>query len=100
MAHLHFKRTVFKAGGRAAAGKVAYITRQPGHELSRAEQQLRYIGHDEGRGRQREDLIYTNSKNLPAWAQGSAHTFFQATEQYERSRRRRVFRMEITLPRN
>src|SRR5947208_9310188 len=68
MAHLHFRRTVYKSGGAAATQRLSYITRQPVHELSRAEQQLRYIGHGEDSGRQREDLLYTNHRNLPVWS--------------------------------
>jgi hypothetical protein len=76
VAILHFKRTVYKSGGSAAGGRLAYITRQPVHELDRADQQLRYIGGD------REDLVFTNSRNMPAWAR-TPHTYFTAAEVHE-----------------
>jgi hypothetical protein len=45
-----------------------------------ADRRLRSIAR-EGR----EDLRYTRTRNLPAWAQGSAHAYFRAAEQYERA---------------
>ena len=76
MAHLHFKRTVYKSGGKQASAKVRYITRETEQEpASLAELQLRYVSRAG-----REDLRFTRSRNLPAWAQGSAHTYFRAAE--------------------
>ena len=92
MAHLHFRQTVYKSGGTAATGRVAYITRQPVHDLSRGEQQLRYI--QEGR----EDLVYTQSRNLPPWAD-TPHTYFQAAERYEGKNRVAFTELKISLPR-
>jgi hypothetical protein len=79
MAHVHFRRTVYKAGGQKAADRVSYLTRHPLRERSRGAQQVRYIS--EGR----EDCLFTTSKNLPAWAEGKPHCFFQAAERYERA---------------
>jgi hypothetical protein len=92
MAVLRFRRTPYKAGGTAAADRVSYITRQPVHALSRAEQQLRYIA--EGR----EDLVYTQSRHLPSWAQGHPHVFFQAAETYERANGIAFEEWKIALP--
>jgi hypothetical protein len=81
MAHLHFRRTVYKSGGKQASARVRYITRETEQEpASQADRRLRYIAR-EGR----EDLQYTRTRNLPAWAQGSAHAYFRAAEQYERA---------------
>src|SRR5215813_10404407 len=81
MAHLHFRRTVYKSGGKQASARVRYITRETEQEpASQADRRLRYIAR-EGR----EDLRYTRTRNLPAWAQGSAHAYFRAAEQYERA---------------
>ena len=43
MAHLHFKRTVYRSGGGAATKRLEYITRQPERELAAADRQLRYL---------------------------------------------------------
>jgi hypothetical protein len=92
VAHLHFRRTVYKAGGQKATDRVSYITRQPVRELSAAEQQVRYIS--EGR----EDCLFTTSKNLPAWAAGKPHVFFQAAETYERANGIAFEEWKIALP--
>jgi hypothetical protein len=77
MAHLHFKRTVYKSGGTLAKQRVEYVTRDAKVDR-KADRQLRYIGRAD-----REDLLYTQSRNLPAWAEGSALTYFRAAERYE-----------------
>src|SRR6266446_2672873 len=92
MAHLHFRRTTYKSGGRQATGRVRYITRQPMREVSPAVQQLRYIA--EGR----EDCLFTTSKNLPAWAENNPHVFFQAAETYERANGIAFEEWKMTLP--
>ena len=66
--------------------------------MSRAEQQLRYLGVTEGPQR-REDLVATTSQNLPAWADGKPHTFFAAAERYEGVDRVAFTEWKITLPR-
>jgi hypothetical protein len=58
VAHLHFKRTVYKSGGSKAKARVEYITRESAKDL-RGERQLRYIGRAD-----REDLVYARSRNL------------------------------------
>jgi len=98
VAHLHFRQTVYKSGGSAAAGRVAYISRQPVKALDRADQQLRYLGVTEGPQR-REDLVATTSHNLPAWADGKPHTYFAAAERYEGVDRVAFTEWKITLPR-
>src|SRR5882724_11580910 len=92
MAHLHCKRTAYKSGGAAASQRVAYITRQPVQALSRAEQQLQYIRDD------REDLVYTNHRNLPAWSRDNPHTYFQAAERHEGKGRVAFEEWKISLP--
>jgi hypothetical protein len=95
VAHLHFQRTVYKSGGQHAAAKVRYITRETEREpASLAERQLRYLSR-EGR----EDLVYTRSRNLPAWAQQNPHTYFRATERYERANGIAFEEWKLTLPR-
>ena len=66
MAHLHFKRTVYRSGGGTASKRLEYITRQPERELVAADRQLRYLRED------REDLVYERSRNLPVWADGQS----------------------------
>jgi len=83
VAHLHFRRTVCKSGGGKAAGRVSYITRQPIHDVSVAEQQLRYISHGLDLSQAREDCLFTQSRNLPAWADGDPHTYFREAEARE-----------------
>jgi hypothetical protein len=80
MAHLHFRRTVYKSGGRKASGRVSYVTREPVRKENVAERQLRYVSRAD-----REDLVFTHSRNLPAWAKGDPHSYFRAAEQYERA---------------
>ena len=92
MAHLHFRRTVYKSGGQNATARVSYVTRQPVRAVSPADQQLRYIS--EGR----EDCVFTTSKNLPAWADGKPHVFFQAAETYERANGIAFEEWKIALP--
>ena len=41
MAHLHFKRTVYRSGGGKASERLDYITRQPEHEGSAYDRQAR-----------------------------------------------------------
>ena len=43
MAHLHFKRTVYRSGGGTASKRLEYITRQPERDLVAADRQLRYL---------------------------------------------------------
>ena len=92
MAHLHFRRTVYKSGGQHATARVRYVTRQPVRAVSPADQQVRYIS--EGR----EDCVFTTSKNLPAWAEGKPHVFFQAAETYERANGIAFEEWKIALP--
>jgi hypothetical protein len=79
MAHVALMRTVYKSGGRAARGRIQYITRDVDRAQTPAERQLRYLR--EGR----EDLVYTNTRNLPGWAQGDACRYFQEAERSERA---------------
>src|SRR5215471_3221676 len=60
---------------------------------SAAERQIRYMAR-EGR----EDLVYTRTRNLPAWANGSAQTYFRAAETYERANGNAFEEWKITLP--
>ena len=92
MAHLHFKRTVYRSGGGTASKRLEYITRQPERELVAADRQLRYLRED------REDLIYERSRNLPAWAAGNPHTYFRAAERYERVNGVAFEEWKVTLP--
>ena len=92
MAHLHFKRTVYRSGGGTASKRLEYITRQPEHELVRSDRQLRYVRED------REDLVYERSRNLPAWAEGNPHTYFRAAERYEGANRVAFEEWKVTLP--
>src|SRR5262252_6069366 len=79
MAQVALMRTVYKSGGRAARGRLQYITRDVEQAQTPAERQLRYLR--EGR----EDLVYTNTRNLPGWAQGDACRYFQEAERSERA---------------
>jgi MobA/MobL family len=79
MAHVALMRTVYKSGGRAARGRLQYITRDLERAQTPAARQLRYLR--EGR----EDLVYTNTRNLPGWAQGDACRYFQEAERSERA---------------
>lgn len=78
MPHLHFARTVYKAGSVAASARLEYITGQRALQQDRGTRQIRY--QKEGR----EDLVEEGTRNLPDWAQGNPYTYFRAAEQYER----------------
>ena len=92
MAHLHFKRTVYRSGGGTATKRLEYITRQPERDAVAADRQLRYLRED------REDLVYERSRNLPAWAEGNPHTYFSAAERYERVNGVAFEEWKVTLP--
>ena len=92
MAHLHFKRTVYRSGGGTATKRLEYITRQPERDLVAADRQLRYLRED------REDLVYERSRNLPIWAEGNPHTYFRAAERYERVNGVAFEEWKVTLP--
>jgi hypothetical protein len=93
MAHLHFRRDIYKSGGSSATTRLEYITRQSAEELTASERQLRYIER-EGR----EDLVTTESRNLPVWAQDNPHTYFQAAERHEGKGWVAFEEYKITLP--
>ena len=90
MAHMHFRRTVYKSGGRQAAGRLAYITRQPMRE--QAGQQIQYISQG------REDCLFTRSRNLPVWCAGNPQTYFAAAERYEGAGWVAFEELKISLP--
>ena len=77
MASLHFQRSAYKSGTTRATALVSYLTRTPGHTVTRAEQYERFKA--EGR----EDLYYTQTRNLPGWAMGSPHVYFTTAAEYE-----------------
>jgi hypothetical protein len=77
MAHLHFRRTVYKSGGQKASGRLAYLSGTRIDTSAHAEAQLTYLSHG------REDLVAEGTHNLPSWA-NTAQDFFVAAEHYER----------------
>src|ERR1700757_328431 len=79
MAHVALIRTVYKSGGGAARGRLQYITRDLAQPSTPAERQLRYLREV------REDLVYTNTRNLPGWAEGDPCRYFQEAERSERA---------------
>jgi hypothetical protein len=83
---------VYKSGGAKAKARVAYITRGEAKDL-KAEGQLRYIGRAE-----REDLVYTRSRNLPAWAHNDPYAYFRAAEIHERVGGVAFEEWKVTLP--
>src|SRR5215831_12480215 len=93
VAHLHFRRTVYKSGAGKASARLDYITRDLDHQVTPAERQLRYVAQPG-----REDLVFTRSRNLPDWAAGDPHVFFQAAEQYEWALGNAFEEWKITLP--
>jgi hypothetical protein len=50
------------------------------------------------RRKDREDLVYTQTRNLPAWAHGEAQTYFRAAEVYERANGNAFEEWQISLP--
>lgn len=109
---MHFKRTVYKSGAGKARERVKYVTRDdlsrttlekeaaargeavPEKGLDRnAESHLRYAHRPD-----REDLVYTHSRNLPAWAQNNPETYFCAAEEFEWVGGNAFEEWKITLP--
>lgn len=98
MAHLHFRRTVYKSGGQKASARLDYMSGKKVPTQEQAEAQITYISNG------REDLVAEGTHNLPSWAT-TAQDFFVAAEQYERQalnnyqRRGIAFEeFKITLP--
>lgn len=93
-----------KSGKRGKGSAHAdYIARE-GRYASAAEKQneLTAAGHDEyiarsGRFGRYEDLVYSESGNMPGWAQDSKD-FWRAAEQYERANGRIYTEIEVALP--
>jgi hypothetical protein len=84
MALTYFHREVYKVGGEArAAGRIAYITRT--EQYAPAQARIEHQGLEVGTKRPREDCIEWQARNLPAWAQGNAITFFRQAEIRERA---------------
>ena len=93
MAHLHFKRTVYRSGGGKALARIEYITRQPEQQRLRAGPAVALRPRED-----REDLVYEHSRNLPAWAEGNPHTYFRAAERDERANGVAFEEWKVTLP--
>lgn len=79
MAHMAFRRIVFKSGGTQARARLAYLTRTTAREGL-------------------EDLVYVQSRNLPGWAEGNPQTYFRTAEQYERLNGNAFEEWKVTLP--
>jgi hypothetical protein len=77
-----FSRTAYHgSGGAGQVGRrIAYITRSGEYA---AEARIHHQGLEMETGRTREDLVFWNSRNLPAWAEGDPTTYFTAAERYE-----------------
>lgn len=80
--HLSFK-TAAKGKGRSAGAHARYIERQGKY----------------ARCRLQEELEYSRSGNLPAWAAGDPLSFWDASDLYERANGRVYSELEIALPR-
>lgn len=59
----------------------------------------RYILRESWRTIDRNDLLYAETRNIPAWANGNSVAFFAAAEQYERTNGRIADSWEMSLPR-
>ena len=63
------------------------------------EEHLKYALRERPTERQRDDLVDSGSAHLPGWAQGDAHTYWQAAQQYSQQGAVVAKELEITLPR-
>lgn len=95
MPHLHFRRTPYKSGGRQAVARVQYVMREEKQERH-ADNAVRHITRDGLPDR--EDLLYKNSRNLPAWAAGDPVTYFRTAEQEEWALGIGFEEWKVTLP--
>lgn len=68
-----------RAGGQSAGAKARYIQR-------------------EGQYRGRDDLLYRESKNLPAWAEQNPTRYWDAADTFERANGRLFVQAEFALP--
>lgn len=90
MAIIHFslKPRAWSAG-QTAQRAVQYLTREgpyaPAHAIEPAQREVGYLVRETAATQDRDDLVWQQVSNLPAWAQGSASRFFAAAATYERA---------------
>jgi hypothetical protein len=78
---------------------VAYVTRaiNPAHPL---EAHIGYVERSNEQAGRSEDLVMTETKNLPTWAHNNVQQFWAACEQWERGDARLAITWELTMPRS
>lgn len=110
--HLSVKHAS-RAKGRSALRHAAYLTgRESSQEISREPERVasgegRAVSHAAYITREpestetlsRDDLVHTESGNMPAWAHENALDFWQAADRYERANGRLYTEIEVALPR-
>lgn len=77
--HLNAK-TGSKASGQSAAAKYAYVCREDRYRWDR------------------DELLFAESGNMPAWAERAPATYWQAADVYERANGRLFKQVEFALP--
>lgn len=92
MAHMHFRRTVYDVSTGGSRKRILYITRDQGMSVSHSARQLAYTQRES-----REDLVLTETRNLPRWAANGV-AFFEAAEKYERANGVAFEEWKVTLP--
>lgn len=92
-----------RSAGQVAQRAVQYLTREgpyaPAHTVEPAQREVGYLVRETEATRARDDLVWQQVGNLPAWAQGSASRFFEAAAAYERVNGRWGMALQAALPR-
>ena len=108
---LHLKH-ITRSRGLSAQAHARYITRNDHRSVSPTSQQAlekersasahaAYLDRSTTAhaGAYRDDLVYVEHGNMPAWAQESPQAFWKAADIYERTNGRLYSEMEVAIPR-
>ena len=108
---LHLKH-ITRSRGLSAQAHARYITRNDNRSVSPTAQQAldkersasahaAYLDRSTTAhaGAYRDDLVYVEHGNMPAWAQESPQEFWNAADRYERTNGRLYSEMEVAIPR-
>lgn len=98
MARFTMKARTRETNGAGHGGKraVSYLVREGEYA---PHQDVGYLTRERERGAGREDLVWREVGNLPAWADGDPYRFFGAAYDGERANGRWAIALEASLPR-
>ncbi len=100
----HFSVSVRRTGqSQSATDVVHYLTREGAWQHKNGEaydDDVAYMKRTHVNTKSRNDLVNGDTKNLPAWAQGDAATFFHEAAFWERHKGRYAYVIQMSLPRS